>query len=85
MGKPLTNTRFTTTSLVRIGMFTALTRQVIFYIPLVLAFPVFWGIDGIMFAVPAADSIAAIISIFFLVREMKSMTNLKAMETLQTG
>ena len=64
----------------KIGMFTALTRQVIFYIPLVLMLPVFWGIDGIMFAAPIADSAAAIIAITFLIREMKIMTRLRMIE-----
>ena len=35
-----------------------MTRQVIFLIPLVLILPLFFGLDGILFAGPAADGIA---------------------------
>ena len=62
----------------KIGMFTSLTRQVIFYIPLVLVLPVLWGIDGIMFAGPIADCAAAIIAVTFLIREMRRMKELSA-------
>ena len=61
----------------KIGMFTSLTRQVIFFIPLILVLPLIWGIDGIMFAGPIADGVAAIIAGAFLIREMRIMNQMK--------
>ena len=43
-------------------------------IPLVLIFPRFMGIDGVMYAGPIADMAAAIVAIAFAVKEHKKMT-----------
>lgn len=59
------------------GMFLSLTRQVIFLIPLLLILPVFFGLDGIMFSAPIADTIAFLVTVFFISREMKQMRNLE--------
>ena len=68
----------------KIGMFTSLTRQVIFFIPLLLILPRFMGIDGIMFAAPIADAVAAVLAITFLTRENRIINRLKA-EQQQAG
>ena len=60
-----------------VGMFTSLTRQVIFFIPLMLILPMFWGIDGIMYAAPIADGVAAVVAILFLIRERRIINGLK--------
>lgn len=57
-----------------------MTRQVIFLIPLVLILPLFFGLDGILFAGPTADGIAFIVTLFLIAREIKKM---KQMETEQ--
>ena len=75
--QPVASTFFSSIGKPKIGMFTSLTRQVIFFIPLLLILPRFFGIDGIMFAAPIADGVAAIIAIFFLIREMRIMNALK--------
>ena len=62
------------------GLLLSMTRQVIFLIPLVLILPLFFGLDGILFAGPSADSIAFIVTICLIAREMKKM---KQMETEQ--
>ena len=41
----------------KFAMFATLFRQVILLIPLLLIFPVFWGINGIWLAFPVADTI----------------------------
>ena len=53
------------------GVFLSLTRQVIYLIPLMLLFPRFWGIDGILFAQPAADSLAILTAIIMIVIEFR--------------
>lgn len=55
------------------GMLLSLTRQVFFLIPLLFILPLFLGIDGIMYAGPAADAIAFLTSVFLISREMKKM------------
>ncbi len=44
------------------ALFMSLSRQVIFLIPFILIFPRFLGLNGIWFAAPAADLIAALIA-----------------------
>jgi len=58
-------------------MFVSLTRQVIFYIPLIIMLPRFFGIDGVLFATPIADTSAAIMAAFFISREFRMIGKLK--------
>ena len=62
------------------GLLLSMTRQVIFLIPLVLILPLFFGLDGILFAGPTADGIAFIVTICLIAGEIKKM---KQMETEQ--
>ena len=51
----------------------SLTRQVIFLLPLVIIFPMFMGIDGVMYAGPIADTAAFILAVVFARRELGEM------------
>ncbi|MGN0713370.1 MAG: MATE family efflux transporter, partial [Anaerovoracaceae bacterium] len=55
------------------GAFLSLTRQILFLLPLIVILPLFLGIDGIMYAGPAADLMAAVIASVLLWREVKKM------------
>ena len=50
-----------------------MTRQIIFLLPLIVILPKIIGIDGIMYAGPVADLLAAVISGVMLVKEVKTM------------
>lgn len=54
-----------------IGVFVSLLRRAFLLLPLILIFPVFWGIDGVLWAGPVADGLAGIISLLLVRREMK--------------
>ena len=56
------------------GAMLSLTRQIFFLIPLILILPLFFGIEGIIYASPAADVISFITVMIFIVMEMKKMT-----------
>ncbi|MDO5715505.1 MAG: MATE family efflux transporter [Tissierellia bacterium] len=58
------------------GVFIALSRQIIFLIPLVLILSRIFGIDGILYAGPIADFLAAIVSIFLVSNQLKKLKNL---------
>ena len=49
----------------------ALSRQVLLFIPFILIFPKFWGLDGIFIAAPASDSITFLISIVLVARQLR--------------
>lgn len=44
------------------GLFLGICRQGICFIPIIFSFPLFWGLNGILYAQPIADGIAAIIA-----------------------
>ncbi|MCR5516060.1 MAG: MATE family efflux transporter [Lachnospira sp.] len=62
---------FTAIGKAKIGGFLSLTRQIIFLLPLILILPLFLKIDGIMFAGPVADFMAAFVSAIFVIRELR--------------
>lgn len=66
------------------GVILSLTRQVFFLVPLLLILPLLFGIDGIMFAGPAADLAAFLVTMLLIRREMLHMKELQTqMETEQ--
>ena len=75
--QPVTTTFFTAVGKAVKGTFIALTRQVIFLVPLILILPVFFGIDGIMYAGPVADGAAFVLAVMLMVIEFKKMRQLE--------
>lgn len=51
----------------------SMLRQVILLIPLILLFPLFWGLDGILVAGPVADIASGLIVSFFILQELKKL------------
>ena len=58
------------------GMFMALTRQLIFLVPLMLILPIFFGVEGILYSGPIADGIAFVLAMLFIWLEFKNMDKL---------
>lgn len=63
------------------GLLLSMTRQVFFLIPLILILPLFFGIDGVLYAGPIADGVAFLVSVILVSLEMKKM---KSMEKAQS-
>jgi len=55
------------------SMFLALSRQVLFLLPLAWLLPVFLGLDGIFWATPVADALAALVTMVFFAREFQQL------------
>ena len=68
--QPISSNFFTAIGKPKIGMFLSLTRQIIFLLPLLIALPLLMGIDGIMYAGPVADFLAAAVTGTFVWREL---------------
>lgn len=51
----------------------AMSRQILLLVPLVLIFPLFWGLDGILYAGPVADAASALITGGFILFEMRKL------------
>ena len=80
--QPVTSNFFSSIGKATKGIWLSLTRQIIFLLPLVLILPVFLGIDGVMYAGPVADGMAALAAILLVTKEMK---NMKQLEYLQAS
>lgn len=73
----LTSNFFTSIGKSSRGIFLSLTRQVIFLLPLVILLPVYFGIDGIVYAGPIADFAAIALAVTFLYKEVKKINSLQ--------
>lgn len=80
--QPITSNFFTSMGKAPRGILMALTRQVIFLLPLLVILPMFWGIDGVMYAGPIADTAAALLAITLVLIERKKLL---AMEKTQAA
>lgn len=69
--QPITSNFFTAIGKPKRGSFLALTRQIIFLLPLLIIFPFITGIDGIMYAGPVADCLAAVVSGVMVTKEIR--------------
>lgn len=76
--QPVTSNFFTSIGKASRGVFLSMTRQILFLVPLVIIFPLFMGIDGVMFAGPISDAAAGITAIILVVSEFKKMSLLPA-------
>lgn len=74
--QPLTSSFFTSIGKAQLGILMSLTRQIIFLLPLIMIFPLFFGIDGVMYAGPIADGATLILTAILVIREMKKMNQL---------
>ena len=81
--QPMSSGFFTSIGKAKLGIVVSLTRQVIFLLPLILIFPLFMGIDGVMYAGPIADGAAALAAMVCAVRELKKMRLLEEASTVQ--
>ena len=70
--QPITSNFFTAIGKPKVGSFLALTRQILFLLPLILLFPLFLGIDGIMYAGPVADCLAVVVCFIMVYRELRN-------------
>lgn len=74
--QPITATFFTSIGKAIKGVFLSLTRQILFLLPLIVVLPLIFGIDGILYAGPIADVLAAAATIIMAVIEFREMKKL---------
>ncbi len=75
--QPITSMFFTSIGKAIVGVWMALIRQVLLLIPLLLLLPYFLGIEGLYWAGPLADGVAATVVIILATREMRSLQRLQ--------
>lgn len=80
--QPMSSGFFTSIGKAKLGIVVSMTRQILFLLPLILIFPIFMGIDGVMYAGPIADLTAAAVAIGLAVHQMKDMKRKETEEHL---
>ena len=78
--QPICSTFFTSIGKSIKGVFLSLTRQIIFFIPILLILPVFMGLNGILYTGPIADLLSAVIAIIMAAHEFSLMNRLEGKE-----
>lgn len=78
--QPMSSGFFTSIGKAKLGIILSLTRQGLFLLPLIIIFPIFVGIDGVMYAGPIADGAAAIVAIVNAYRELKKMRHMEELQ-----
>ncbi|MDE5937232.1 MAG: MATE family efflux transporter [Ruminococcus sp.] len=73
--QPISSTFFTSIGKPIKGVFLSLTRQILFFIPVLIILPMFFGIDGIIYTGPVADLLAAVVAVAMTLYEFKLMKN----------
>lgn len=71
--QPITSNFFTSIGRAKMGILLSLTRQILFLLPLIVLFPIFFGIDGVMYAGPIADTAAVMLAVVLMMREFRRM------------
>ena len=71
--QPITSTFFTSIGKPIKGVILSLTRQIIFFVPILLVLLAFMGIDGILYTGPVADFLSALIAISLATLEFRTM------------
>jgi putative MATE family efflux protein len=59
------------------SMFLGLSRQILLLIPAVLILPLFFGLDGVWLAGAVSDGLSAVITGYFVLRELRKLKDLE--------
>lgn len=73
----LTSSFFSSIGQAMRGTFVSLSRQVLLFLPLVLILPLFLGIDGVLYAGPLSDGVAAVIALALYNQEAKRLKKIE--------
>lgn len=63
---------------------TAISRQILFFLPLILILPRFWQIDGIWLSYPAADILAFLFTLLLFIPEVRNLRRMKGVDSIET-
>jgi Na+-driven multidrug efflux pump len=64
---------------------TAISRQILFFLPLLLILPRFWKLDGIWLSYPVADVLAFLFTLLLFLPEVRNLRRMKGVEAIETA
>ena len=83
--QPLTVNFFTAIGDAKRGIMLSLSRQGFFLIPLLIALPMLFGLNGVLYSGPIADALACILSLLLVTRNFKRLTALQQQQLSASG
>ena len=83
--QPISSTFFTSIGKSIKGVFLSLTRQIIFFIPVLLVLPRFFGIDGILYTGPIADILSSVVAVLMVLVEFRAMSMMQELDRQRSG
>ncbi len=83
--QPISSTFFTSIGKSIKGVFLSLTRQIIFFIPVLLVLPKFFGIDGILYTGPIADILSSVVAVLMILVEFRAMSMMQELDRQRSG
>ena len=78
--QPVAATFFTSIGKYKRGLLISLTRQIIFILPLLIILPIFFGLDGAIWAGPIADFCAVSVSAVMIIMEIRNISALQRVQ-----
>lgn len=81
--QPITSMFFSSIGQAGKSVFISLTRQILFLLPLLIIFPIYMGIDGVLYAGPVADLVSFLLTIYFVYKQFKILDTLAVESTIQ--
>ena len=60
------------------AMLLTLTKQTFCLVPIIFIFPIFYGLDGIWYSFPVADTLAALICLYYLLKATRRLKSINA-------
>lgn len=61
----------------------SLSRQLIFLVPGIILFPRLWGLDGLWIAMPVSDTLAALLSLYLLMIQLRHLKRMEVNTTMR--
>ena len=74
--QPIVANMYTSIGKAAAGAMMSLTRQILFFMPLLVLLPRFYGLEGAMYAAPIADCVAFIVAGTMLLRESRRLKSM---------
>ena len=63
---------------------TAISRQILFFLPLILILPRFWQLDGLWLSYPAADILSFLFTLLLFMPEIRNLRRMKGIESIES-
>ncbi len=82
--QPVTSMFFSSIGKAGKGVFISLTRQILFLLPLIIIFPIYMGIDGVLYAGPVADFVTVVLTVYFVYKQFKVLDQLSTEASIET-